>query len=272
MGAGITYKGKYYAAGLSIGAEVNAAGTVSTRILASADQFAVLNPATNGYTLPFFIQGSQTFIVSALIQDASITNAKIGSYIQSNNYVAGKTGWRIDKNGNAELSGVTVRGTIYASDGVFTGTINGNDGYFKGAIYAEKIVGDVTAAGTIPSKVRTDGGSFELSSQIIYSGGMSYPVYLSVPSAQLITSLRISSATMGLRCRILINGVTKFDVTKNMSASDAWSFAAGAIINAGVTNAVVKIIINGSMTVNGSVTLAETSVFAFKANATQFHS
>ncbi|MCE9950473.1 phage tail tip fiber protein, partial [Hafnia paralvei] len=52
MGAGITYKGKYYAAGLSIGAEVNAAGTVSTRILASADQFAVLNPATNGYTLP----------------------------------------------------------------------------------------------------------------------------------------------------------------------------------------------------------------------------
>ncbi|EBX1389367.1 hypothetical protein DQ819_26220, partial [Salmonella enterica subsp. enterica serovar Mikawasima] len=75
-----------------------------------------------------------------------------------------------------------------------------------------------------------------------------------------------------LRCRILINGVTKFDVTKNMSASDAWSFAAGAIINAGVTNAVVKVIINGSMTVNGSVTLAETSVFAFKANATQFHS
>lgn len=272
IGTGITYKGKYYAAGLSVGAEVNAAGAVSTRILASADQFAVLNPATNGYTLPFFIQGSQTFIVSALIQDASITNAKIGSYIQSNNYVAGKAGWRIDKNGNAEFSGVTVRGTIYASDGVFTGTINGNDGYFKGTIYAEKIVGDVTAAGTIPSKVRTDGGSFELSSQIIYSGGMSYPVYLSVPSAQLITSLRISSATMGLRCRILINGVTKFDVTKNMSASDAWSFAAGAIINAGVTNAVVKVIINGSMTVNGSVTLAETSVFAFKANATQFHS
>lgn len=271
IGTGITYKGKYYAAGLSVGAEVNAAGAVSTRILASADQFAVLNPATNGYTLPFFIQGSQTFIVSALIQDLSVTNEKIGNYIQSNNYVAGKTGWRIDKNGNAEFSGVTVRGTIYASDGVFTGTINGNDGYFKGAIYAEKIVGDVTAAGTIPSKVRTDGGSFELSSQIIYSGGMSYPVYLSVPSAQLITSLRISSATMGLRCRILINGVTKFDVTKNMSASDAWSFAAGAIINAGVTNAVVKIIINGSMTVNGSITLAETSVFAFKANATQFH-
>lgn len=120
MGAGITYKGKYYAAGLSIGAEVNAAGTVSTRILASADQFAVLNPATNGYTLPFFIQGSQTFIVSALIQDASITNAKIGSYIQSNNYVAGKSGWRIDKNGVLEMNSALPGGgrSVFDSNGM----------------------------------------------------------------------------------------------------------------------------------------------------------
>ena len=120
MGAGITYKGKYYAAGLSIGAEVNAAGTVSTRILASADQFAVLNPATSGYTLPFFVQGSQTFIVSALIQDASITNAKIGSYIQSNNYVAGKAGWRIDKNGVLEMNSALPGGgrSVFDSNGI----------------------------------------------------------------------------------------------------------------------------------------------------------
>lgn len=120
IGTGITYKGKYYAAGLSIGAEVNAAGTVSTRILASADQFAVLNPATNGYTLPFFVQGSQTFIVSALIQDASITNAKIGSYIQSNNYVAGKAGWRIDKNGVLEMNSALPGGgrSVFDSNGM----------------------------------------------------------------------------------------------------------------------------------------------------------
>ena len=271
IGTGVTYNGQYHAAGLSVGAEVKG-GVVSTKILASADQFAVLNPATNGYTLPFFIQGSQTFIVSALIQDASITNAKIGNIIQSNNYIAGKAGWRIDKNGNSEFSGVTVRGTIYASDGVFTGTINGNDGYFKGTIYAEKIVGDVTAAGVIPSKSNTAGGSFELRSRVVYAGGMNYPVYISVPSAQLITRLRIATATMGIRCRIYINGDLRFDVTKTMVASDAWSFAAGAIINAGVKNAVVEVFVNGSMNVDGSVTLADTSVFAFKANATQFHS
>ncbi|WP_282806553.1 host specificity protein J [Hafnia alvei] len=120
IGTGITYKGKYYAAGLSVGAEVNAAGAVSTRILANADQFAVLNPATNGYTLPFFIQGSQTFIVSALIQDASITNAKIGSYIQSNNYVAGKAGWRIDKNGVLEMNSALPGGgrSVFDSNGM----------------------------------------------------------------------------------------------------------------------------------------------------------
>lgn len=113
MGAGITYKGKYYAAGLSIGAEVNAAGTVSTRILASADQFAVLNPATNGYTLPFFIQGSQTFIVSALIQDASIGSGKITNYLQSDDYVAGRAGMRIGfRTGSIEINGSNSLGMM----------------------------------------------------------------------------------------------------------------------------------------------------------------
>ncbi|TBL67805.1 phage tail tip fiber protein [Hafnia alvei] len=275
IGTGITYKDKYYAAGLSVGAEVNAAGAVSTRILASADQFAVLNPATNGYTLPFFVQGSQTFIVSALIQDASITNAKIGSYIQSDNYVAGKAGWRIDKNGNGEFSGVTVRGTIYASDGVFTGTINGNDGYFKGTIYAEKIVGDVTAAGIIPEVKFTQSGLISIESQIIYAGGMNYPTYVSIPAAQVIVDGASSTNTVfSIRARILINGITKFDVTKDMSKNDAWSFSAGLLCAAGAKEIVAKVIISSSHGLNGgkSVTLAETSAFAFKANATQFHS
>ncbi|MEG2431037.1 MAG: DUF1983 domain-containing protein, partial [Acinetobacter sp.] len=96
-----------------IGAEVNAAGTVSTRILASADQFAVLNPATNGYTLPFFVQGSQTFIVSALIQDASIGSGKITNYLQSDDYVAGRAGMRIGfRTGSIEINGSNSLGMM----------------------------------------------------------------------------------------------------------------------------------------------------------------
>lgn len=51
-------------------------------------------------------------ITNAKIQDATITNAKIADTIQSNNFVAGSTGWRIQKSGNAELNDATFRGTI----------------------------------------------------------------------------------------------------------------------------------------------------------------
>ncbi|WP_423220690.1 phage tail tip fiber protein [Citrobacter freundii] len=54
-------------------------------------------------------------ISDAFIQDGSITNAKIGNFIQSNNFVAGSAGWRIDKNGNAEL-----HGKLYADSGNFS--------------------------------------------------------------------------------------------------------------------------------------------------------
>ena len=46
---------------------------------------------------PFAVVNGQVFISDAFIQDGSITNAKIGNFIQSNNFVAGSAGWRIDK-------------------------------------------------------------------------------------------------------------------------------------------------------------------------------
>lgn len=49
------------------------------------------------------------------IQDGTINNAKIGSFIQSTNYVAGVSGWKIDKTGFAELRNVTVTGSITAN-------------------------------------------------------------------------------------------------------------------------------------------------------------
>ncbi|MEG9742825.1 phage tail tip fiber protein, partial [Enterobacter roggenkampii] len=42
------------------------------------------------------------------IQDGTITNAKIGGFIQSNNYVAGSVGWRLDKSGTFENYGSTA--------------------------------------------------------------------------------------------------------------------------------------------------------------------
>lgn len=144
IGAGVNYKGQYYGAGMVIGAEVKN-GRVETHFGVKANQFTVVNP-TNGKMEPVFvIKNGQLFVRDTFIEDGSITNAKIGNFIQSRNYVAGRTGWKIDKSGSAEFHNVTVRGTVHATSGTFTGTINGADGNFSGTIYANKIIGDVVS-------------------------------------------------------------------------------------------------------------------------------
>lgn len=57
----------------------------------------------------------------AKIGNLAVGNAKIKDYIQSNDYVAGSAGWKIDKYGAAEFSNVTVRGSLRAAK-VYTGS------------------------------------------------------------------------------------------------------------------------------------------------------
>lgn len=53
----------------------------------------------------------------------------VGQYIQSQGYVPGSAGWKIHADGTAEFSGVTVRGTIYATAGYLQGVeIRNSDG------------------------------------------------------------------------------------------------------------------------------------------------
>ncbi|WP_145601699.1 host specificity protein J [Yersinia frederiksenii] len=111
VNAGVTYNGQDVSAGMSIAAEVSG-GVAKSYILFSADTFAVYNTNNGGYELAFAATGSQTFLRSAFIQDGSITNAKIGEYIQSSNYIAGSIGWSINKNGNAEFNNATFRGNV----------------------------------------------------------------------------------------------------------------------------------------------------------------
>jgi hypothetical protein len=51
-------------------------------------------------------------IATANIADGAITNAKIDDVIQSTAYSAGSAGWKIDKDGSAELNNATFRGTL----------------------------------------------------------------------------------------------------------------------------------------------------------------
>ena len=155
MKLGLKYNGQEYNSGMALQLTASG-GSVVSQVLFIADRFAIIRNAESGaYTLPFVVQNDQVFMNNALIQDGSITNAKIGNVIQSNNYIAGEQGWIINKNGSSEFSEVTVRGTIYATDG-----------WFKGTVYAEHIEGDVMIAesNTIPFKTYSDidSGDYEI--------------------------------------------------------------------------------------------------------------
>lgn len=120
-------RGLKYASGMSLGITGDGKNTQSQCIFL-VDRFVLMTGENGSYQTPFYVTNGAMYVKEAFIKDASITNAKIGSYIQSNNYAAGKTGWKIDKNGNCEM-----HGSLYASNGNFsfngvnnTVQINGN--------------------------------------------------------------------------------------------------------------------------------------------------
>ncbi|MEP8680793.1 phage tail protein [Enterobacter ludwigii] len=106
--------GNQYAAGMGIGVQNTPSG-MQTQVLFLADRFAVMSQAGGAVTLPFVIQNGQTFIRASFIQDGTIENAKIGNFIQSNNYVAGSAGWKLDKGGTFEINGVAGGGRMLIS-------------------------------------------------------------------------------------------------------------------------------------------------------------
>jgi predicted phage tail protein len=155
---GIKRAGVEYTCGVSLSL-VQSGSEIKSQFLVDAARFGVMSKQGSSYTLPFVVEGSTVYINSVLIKNGSITNAMIGNEIRSDNFVSGSAGWRILKNGSAEFSNATFRGTVYASAGSFTGTVNATSGKFKGTVEAESFVGDVVNAGVGPDKVREVAGT-----------------------------------------------------------------------------------------------------------------
>lgn len=176
---------KYNAAGQVISAQVKN-GKLESFFGYNANNFAWYNPANGKMELFMYAKNGQLFIRDLFIEDGSITNAKIGNVIQSNNYAAGKSGWIINKNGYAEFQNIKARGEIVATSGSFKGKVEADsgyfrgkveakDGYFEGTIYAQKIVGDVCQAFFVNHE--GDAGSYD---KIIYSGEQPFDVDISI--------------------------------------------------------------------------------------------
>ncbi|MBT1855808.1 DUF1983 domain-containing protein [Enterobacter hormaechei subsp. xiangfangensis] len=124
--------GRQYAAGMGIGVQNTPSG-MQTQVLFLADRFAVMTQAGGAVTLPFVIQNGQAIIRDTVIGDGTIGNAKIGSYIQSSTWDGtGNVGWHINKSGYATFNNVTVRGSIYATNGNFSFNGSGNTTVING--------------------------------------------------------------------------------------------------------------------------------------------
>ncbi|HCB1683361.1 TPA: DUF1983 domain-containing protein [Citrobacter braakii] len=197
---GLRINGQEYNAGMSIAALAQPGQPVVTRVGFNANQFVLMSGSGDTQYSPFAVVNGQVFISDALIQDGSISNAKIGNVIQSNNWNGSDVGWMINKAGNATFNNVTVRGTIY-----------GNDGYFNGTIRANKIDGDVCAIWTFPGFKISAG---EPTTRTLYwRGGLYYAARICIPySAISMASIRADNV---FRAQVKINNVVLMDTTFN---------------------------------------------------------
>ncbi|HDW0119958.1 TPA: host specificity protein J [Enterobacter asburiae] len=107
---GVRINGVMYNAGMSIAVLAEDMKPVVTRIGFNANQFVLMSGSGDAQYSPFAVVNGQVFMSSAFIQDGTITNAKIGNFIQSNNYVAGQSGWKLDKGGSWENYGSDGQG------------------------------------------------------------------------------------------------------------------------------------------------------------------
>lgn len=132
----------YNAAGQVISAQVKN-GKLESFFGYNANNFAWYNPVNGKMELFMYAKNGQFFVRDLFIEDGSITNAKIGNVIQSNNYVTGESGWIINKNGYAEFDNAKFRGEIKATKGTMNNVIIDKDCEIKGTLKVENIEGDI---------------------------------------------------------------------------------------------------------------------------------
>ncbi|WP_312631706.1 host specificity protein J [Pantoea piersonii] len=126
--------GNKYVAGMQLGVEGNGGSTQSFALF-SADTFAIYNTTNQSYQLAFTAVNGQVFINDALINYASITLAKVGSWYSSN-YVQGKSGTIMRKDGSFELYGGsgTSGGSVFNETGMAVYDANGVERFKAGKL------------------------------------------------------------------------------------------------------------------------------------------
>jgi predicted phage tail protein len=243
---GLSSNGQYYAAGMGIGVENTPSG-MQSQVIFLADRFAVTHQAGAQVTLPFVIQNGQTFIRNTVIGEGTIDNTKIGSYIQSTTWDGtGNVGWHINKSGYAVFNNVTVRGTVYATNGEFTGKVTATSGSFRGTVEAENFVGDVVNAGVGLDKSKSGSGGVTTNLTYTDTTGTSKPKTVIVSAVVLIYGVSGDDATA--RISVTIDGTTKDYQWVTCSTRNTTNAVAVPVIFA--KSGITKQVVTASISVN----------------------
>ncbi|EMO6186527.1 TPA: host specificity protein J [Proteus mirabilis] len=132
----------YNAAGQVISAQVKN-GKLESYIGYNANNFAWYNPVNGKMELFMYAKNGQLFIRDLFIEDGSITNAKIGNVIQSNNYLNGRPSWIINKNGFTEFQNIKARGEIEATSGRLKNVVIEESCDILGKLKVENLEGNI---------------------------------------------------------------------------------------------------------------------------------
>lgn len=105
--------GQEYNAGFGISIDDVGGGVYKSSMVIDANRFAVYSTDNFGNKKNLFsIFDGQAYLDTVFIKAASIDFAKITDTIQSDNYVANVSGWKLSKNGTFEINGSNGNGRV----------------------------------------------------------------------------------------------------------------------------------------------------------------
>ena len=235
-------------------------GTVGTfQIL--ADKFAVVDPANDGQNpvTPFSVSNGVTYIAAAMIEDGSITNAKIGGNIQSDNWtgVSPFPGWQITPAGAASFQNITIRdgsgNIVLTSGGSYAAAIANSSvtlssagvlsGAGGGTIDALNLLNGPTAAGADVTFDNLAGSGVNVANYRYSVGEVVQPPptaingtasYDNLQSYFGAISLKLVPSTADMGCYL---GATSTDYNVKITPNKKWIFSVYVRSSVATTNA-----------------------------------
>jgi hypothetical protein len=245
LNLGINRGGVYYSAGMAIAIEPYN-GTYRSTTLFKADSFGFYSGSDpGGYKLALAIYNGQVFIADAMIRDASITNAKIGNQIQSNNWNGSTVGWMINKDGTAYFNNVVVRGTIYANYGELNNVVIRENCTILGTLSAKNIRGNLADVKVVDINGLPNNESHQWNYYFTLNPDPENErvLYITVPMTAKgyysVGNNHDTSGSASIWLRLYINGVQQPErqVSSGSNGSDSSTVAAYAV-NVGVNQTI----------------------------------